>query len=331
MSGQRALVVEDDSQVGAARRAAANLARACGLSDTEAGRAALIVTELGTNLRKHAGRGELLLQRFEQQGRSALEVVAIDRGPGMNLDVTLRDGHSTAGTRGEGLGAVQRGADEFDGWSAPRQGAVIAARVWAGGRPELQLDAGGVSLPYPGQTECGDAWSLRSPRPQRHFLLVADGLGHGPIAARASGTAVAAFQAAPSELAAAQLAQDLHAALRPTRGAAIMVVDIDLAARQLRCCGVGNIAGTLLGGGQMKGLVSLGGIAGHEARRFHEFVLPLQPRPLLVAHSDGLLSQWKLDSYPGLLSRRAAVIAGVLYRDFRRKTDDSTVVVIKEP
>jgi hypothetical protein len=48
-----------------------------------------------------------------------------------------------------------------------------------------------------------------------------------------------------------------------------------------------------------------------------------------VLHSDGLLTQWSLDPYPGLSSRRPDVIAGVLYRDFRRVRDDATVVVAR--
>jgi hypothetical protein len=46
-------------------------------------------------------------------------------------------------------------------------------------------------------------------------------------------------------------------------------------------------------------------------------------------HSDGVQSRWDLSKYPGLLSRQAAVIAGVLLRDFRRERDDASVLVVK--
>ena len=62
-----------------------------------------------------------------------------------------------------------------------------------------------------------------------------------------------------------------------------------------------------------------------------EFIVPLPSRAVLVAHSDGLASQWRVDQYPTLQQRHPSLIAGILFRDFRRKTDDSTVVVIKEP
>jgi hypothetical protein len=45
-------------------------------------------------------------------------------------------------------------------------------------------------------------------------------------------------------------------------------------------------------------------------------------------HSDGLLSRWSLDVYPGLARRDPALLAGVLYRDFRRGRDDVTVLAV---
>jgi hypothetical protein len=46
-------------------------------------------------------------------------------------------------------------------------------------------------------------------------------------------------------------------------------------------------------------------------------------------HSDGLQTRWDLSKYPGLLARRPAVIAGILFRDFRRERDDASVLVAK--
>ncbi len=50
---------------------------------------------------------------------------------------------------------------------------------------------------------------------------------------------------------------------------------------------------------------------------------------LLVMHSDGISAKWDLASYPGLASRHPSLIAAVLYRDFRRRTDDATIVVAR--
>ena len=50
----------------------------------------------------------------------------------------------------------------------------------------------------------------------------------------------------------------------------------------------------------------------------------------VVLHSDGLSSRWNLGTYPGLARRHPMLVAGVLYRDFGRRTDDAAVVVVRE-
>jgi hypothetical protein len=64
-------------------------------------------------------------------------------------------------------------------------------------------------------------------------------------------------------------------------------------------------------------------------RRLQEFTYEWPPSSLIILHSDGLTTHWALDRYAGLASRRPDVIAGVLYRDFRRVRDDATVVVAR--
>jgi anti-sigma regulatory factor (Ser/Thr protein kinase) len=327
---QQRLPVEDKSQVGEARRAAVPFSRVARLSEVEAGRVALIVNELGTNLVKHAGGGELIVRELASDGHSGVEVLAIDRGRGMNLDRAVQDGHSTAGTRGEGLGAVLRAAHEFDGWSDAK-GTVLLARVWAGGHRATAFDVGGICLPLAGESESGDGWAWRSKKATAR-LLVVDGLGHGPIAARAAAVASEVFSQGERLPGPEAIVHSLHAGLRPTRGAAVGVAELDLISRLVRFCGVGNVAATLeTPGERARGLLSHNGIAGQEARRIQEIAVPWPANGALVMHSDGIQTQWKIEAYSGLQSRRASVIAGVLYRDFRRKTDDATVVVVKEP
>jgi anti-sigma regulatory factor (Ser/Thr protein kinase) len=301
------------------------------LSEVEAGRVAIIINELGTNLVKHAGGGELFIRELSATGHTGVEVLSVDRGRGMNLDRAMQDGHSTAGTRGEGLGAVLRLAQDFDGWS-DAGGTVLLARVWAGGRPADAFDIGGICVPLAGEAESGDKWGWRRTGVANGRFLIADGLGHGPIAARAAAAAVQSFSESDRLPGPEAIVHSLHAALRSTRGAAVGVAELDLISRTLRFCGVGNVAATVEAPGERaRGLLSHNGIAGHEARKIQEVALPWPARGALVMHSDGLHTQWKIEAYSGLQSRRASVIAGVLYRDFRRRSDDATVVVVKEP
>jgi hypothetical protein len=77
-------------------------------------------------------------------------------------------------------------------------------------------------------------------------------------------------------------------------------------------------------------LVSYNGTVGHEVRKIQEFVYPWPKGGLLVMHSDGLGTQWRLDRYPGLVAKHPSLLAGVLYRDFNRGRDDVTVLVVRE-
>jgi hypothetical protein len=157
--------------------------------------------------------------------------------------------------------------------------------------------------------------------------MVADGLGHGLHAHDAAVAATRTFDLVYDH-APTRVIEDTHAALRATRGAAVAVASLDLDYRTVRYCGLGNISTTLLHSARQS-FVSMNGTAGHTMSRLQEFQYPLPPASLVVMHSDGLGTQWDLTSYPGLRSRDASIIAGVLYRDFSRRRDDVTVVVAK--
>jgi anti-sigma regulatory factor (Ser/Thr protein kinase) len=120
--------VDHASAVGDARRTARDLARSAHLDASATGKLELAVTELATNLLQHAGEGDLLL-RGTNGVAPAVEVLALDRGPGMaDPAACMRDGHSTAGTQGTGLGAVRRMAAEFDLLSRPARGPPSSPR-----------------------------------------------------------------------------------------------------------------------------------------------------------------------------------------------------------
>ncbi len=225
MSEPTALVVTEPSQVGEARRVASSAARTVDFPPQEVGRVALVASEMATNLVKHAIDGLLVIRSIEDGGPSGLELVAVDRGPGMGrVEEFRRDGMSTTGTLGGGLGTIGRLADEWDLHSTVGRGTVVFARFW----PEPVdpvvgpgFECAGLALPAPWQRACGDAWA-EAHGPGRAALLVVDGLGHGEEAARAAGAAVDAFRDHPWLHPAAQL-RALHTALLGTRGAAAAV------------------------------------------------------------------------------------------------------------
>jgi anti-sigma regulatory factor (Ser/Thr protein kinase) len=322
------LPVHDSSQVGTARRAAVAEAHRLGAAENESGKVALVVTELATNLARHGGGGELLLRSLTDP--AALEILAIDRGPGMaSVEQALRDGYSTGGTNGVGLGAVQRVADRCEIFSARGAGTAVLVRLRLTGAGRWgDAMVGGVSVPKPGESVCGDAWTWHADG-NGWSILVADGLGHGPDAAAAAVEAVRIFQKHVTAPAADILAA-AHAAMRHTRGAAVAIAEVRLARSELTFTGVGNIGGTLLPADGPRSLVSLPGIVGHECRKIQTFTYPWPKGSSLVLYSDGLQSRWSVDRYPGLRTRDPALLAAVVYRDFARGRDDVTVVASRE-
>ena len=152
----RWLRVEDASAVAACRKAAQIMAERLRFPASRIGQLALAVTEAASNLHKHAEQGSLLLCVNRDGPQPGIDLVTIDAGLGVR-DVTaaLRDGHSTAGTLGIGLGAIQRLADFADLYSLPGHGTALAARfraVLAGGTTPQDPPAflpGGTHPPGP--------------------------------------------------------------------------------------------------------------------------------------------------------------------------------------
>lgn len=323
------LAVSEATQVGEARRALAAMGSRVGFDETVCGRLAIIATELAGNLVQHAGGGELIIRQVGGPGRAGIEVIALDRGPGIaDVGRSLRDGYSTAGTPGTGLGAVRRLSTEFDIYSSPPRGTAVLSRLYAGGAPATpRLQVGAICLPKPRETVSGDAWHVDH-RADGARVLVVDGLGHGPDAHRA---AVQAIASARTERGApGAVVETCHAALRSARGAALAVADIELEPGRVRFAGVGNVTGTVLGVGRRQNLVSVNGTAGQGVLRTREFEYAWARGSLLVMATDGLATRWALEDYPGLASRHPALVAAILYRDHTRGRDDVTVVAVRE-
>ena len=326
--------VSEQTQVGEARRAATRLATDHELDETAVGRIALIVTELGNNLWRHATKGRLLVGCRKSDEGCQLEVIAVDSGPGMD-DVSrcLRDGYSSGGTSGTGLGAVQRLSTVFSVFSAPGKGTVILSRTWVPSAaapqpaaPRAGFSYAGICLAAPGEFVSGDAWDIRMVDGHATVIVV-DGLGHGPAAAEAADEAIKGFAKAGGSPAA--MLERLHPALRSTRGAAVAIAAIDAKSGTVTYAGAGNIAGRMISGVEDRALMSQHGTVGVQVRRLQDISYVWPDHALVVMHSDGLVSRWNLKEVGGLLQCDPAVIAGWLLRDHTRGHDDVTIVVLK--
>ena len=323
------LNVGDSSGVGEVRRFAQAAAAEIGFDETRSGEVAIVATELANNLVRHAGRGTILTRVYKDGEAGSIDLLSLDRGPGMR-DVArcMEDGYSTlSGGSGTGLGAIRRLSDTFDIYSVPDAGTAVLSRFRSGNPADSRIEIGALSIPYPGETVCGDAWQVDE-TPLTCSIAVIDGLGHGIEAGDAAREAVRAVEAhtrRPLE----KVLEFAHQALKPTRGAAMALAEISLDSGHIDYAGIGNIVGATASAVALKRMVSFDGTIGHEVHKIKGFEYSLEPGHVLIMHSDGLKSHWKLEQYPGLLGRDPFLIAGVLYRDHVRGLDDVTVVVAR--
>jgi anti-sigma regulatory factor (Ser/Thr protein kinase) len=329
LQSQLKFPINHPSDISAVRRAGEVMAQNAEFNDVRRGQLAIVITEVATNMLKHAQDGVCLLSMISRGGVQGVEVLATDRGPGIeDFAFSSRDGFSTAGTAGTGLGAIQRLSDEFDFYSQRDKGAAFSLRFWPGQTPAAEpVDYGAVCIPVAGEDVCGDGWAVSLSATSAR-LLVVDGLGHGPEAASAARAAIESFSKLPGA-SLRSLFDASHLALRSTRGAAAAFAELLYGSESLTFTGIGNISASVIEVGSRKQLVSHNGIVGHNVRKVQEFTVSCPAYSLYIMLSDGINTQWDLSAYPGLSGRAPGLIAAILLRDFSRLRDDATALVVR--
>jgi anti-sigma regulatory factor (Ser/Thr protein kinase) len=342
----RSIQISDEAQIGAARRAVHDYASHLGFSETEQAEIDIVVQEIGTNAASYATGGGWL-HYTTTLGSTGLELFYWDTGPGIyDLDRVVRDGVSTSGSLGAGMGAIRRLMDEFDVYSTVRQtsrlsmasarrtthGTALLARKWvdrATTVPDTALEKriGVWCRPHPGERVCGDAYFMRT-RDGRTLLAVVDGLGHGSGAKEAADVALDSL----GEWAGEPLDQVLltvHDALRATRGAVMGAAVIDCRNERFHYAGVGNVAVRVFGAPEQINPISTNGTLGARLGTVRVWSYPWVEGATIVMASDGLSASWEINSYPELLNRSPQLLAGILMRDYGRNADDATVLVAR--
>lgn len=318
--------ITDDSSIGEARRQGQLAAQRLGFDEVKVGEFALLATEVSRNVLRHAGGGHAIIFGCKNESGPVARILALDNGPGIaDVMKAMEDGYSTAGTMGAGLGAMRRIAGSLEIFTAS-QGTIVFLEL-AENTPVNSLQIAGLAVPYPGERVCGDAWTYRQDG-DRTVLMLVDGLGHGWQAAEAAQEAVSTFRKC-GDRPPREILERLHDSLKKTRGAAAGIAEIRSSEKTITYAGVGNTVAVVLGTRVSRTFVSHNGTLGLAAPRIQEFRADWPEGGILVMHSDGLQSKWDLSSYSGLLARHSAVIAGALFRDFRRQRDDASVVVVK--
>ena len=319
--------LSEPTHVADAQRRAMEMGRILGFDEAANKRLALVVNEAATYLMERAGGGEILVGPAGGGLFRGVQVLAVDRsGLIKGVAASRFNGGDSVGNHDTGLNAIARAATTFDIYVQPARGTVVAATVY--GHDEPASPAAGVSVASRRETYCGDGWAIWSAGDLTSIFL-SDALGRGREAAEATSLAVEAFRQ-HAHSSPADVIHDVYQPLRNTRGASVAMARLDRREGRVHFCGLGNIAAVILRrGGPDQHLISHNGIAGHTMRRLMEYTYHWPPASLIVLHSVGIGSHWSLGKYAGLSERRPDVIAGVLYRDFRREGDDATVVVAR--
>ncbi|MFW6327013.1 MAG: ATP-binding SpoIIE family protein phosphatase [Bacteroidota bacterium] len=324
----------DRSYSSGIKREIHRLAESLGLSKLRLGETDIIVSEMVSNLNKHASDGELLVKAFQDlHGRTGLELISIDHGPGIeNLDEMLKDGNSSTNTLGQGLGAIKRLSDEFDIYSITGWGTILLSRIFAHNpiqeKRMLRLAINTIMLPKKGERVCGDGWKIIR-RGFEYDLIALDGLGHGTEANKAAKAAIDEFSVIKNATPADTI-KILHRKIQKTRGAVGMVMHLNTLNNLFSYAGLGNISARIFGHEKNKTCISYNGIIGHTIpNSLHTNQVGIQKNETLIVNSDGFKSRWDVAHLPNILNHDGSIVAAALYKDFSRKTDDLLVIVVK--
>src|SRR5690554_2801110 len=307
------------------KREVARKAVEIGFSVEQIGRLDIIISEIITNLLKFGQRNrEFIWKPINQNGKRGIEMIAIDKGPGiLHVYQALQDGYSTSGTAGGGLGAVKRLSDFFDIYSQTNVGTVVLSRCFAKGTGTMVHEAmttGAVSLAKSGERDCGDGYRVEyNPEKNLFKLLIMDGLGHGTDAHHAAELAIKTYSES-TESSFFHFLTEIHEAIKKTRGAVGMALSFDMDSQKLLYSGVGNISGRLTAFERPVSLVSSNGTLGYTMQTVREYEADWGRGQLLIVHTDGIPARWDLAAYPGIERHDPALLAACLYRDFDRTT-----------
>jgi anti-sigma regulatory factor (Ser/Thr protein kinase) len=342
--------IKDEAQVGAARRGVHRFAARLGFTEDRLSEIDIVVQEIGTNAARYATSGGCLHWAETLGPEPGIELFYFDKGPGIfDLDRAVRDGVSSGGSLGAGLGAMRRLLDEFDAYSTVKgttrrlttvrrstYGTALLGRKWVAGaddetareRARLVTRRLGVwSRPRPGEDANGDAYFVGEHEGET-LLAVVDGLGHGPGAREAAAAAVEVLEQWRGERL-GELIPAVHDALRATRGAVMGAVVLDRARERFDYAGVGNIEVRVLGSAEAARPIPANGTLGARLPGVRVWPHRWAEGTTLVISSDGISATWDANAYPGLVSRSPQLLAGVLLRDFGRSSDDATVLVYR--
>jgi anti-sigma regulatory factor (Ser/Thr protein kinase) len=300
---------------------------------TKAAEIDIIVSEITSNVIKHAGSGELLY-RIEDvdNGPTKFEIISIDNGPGIaDTARMMRDGVSTTHTLGQGLGAINRLSDIAQLYSIPGWGTVLYAAVYRKApddEAQLGVDIRYFSVNKPRETVCGDGCRVRSTNTET-MIFFGDGLGHG-VHAKSAVDAAGEFFLSCNEREPVEIIRAMHERIRRTRGLVGTIAVLNRLTNEWTICGVGNVLTRMYTGINFKSYMPYNGTIGLNIPNSMS-VTPFnaERNQHLIMCSDGIGTRWELNRYPFIFKYDSMILAAAIYKDYNRGHDDSSILIAK--
>ncbi|WP_270566383.1 ATP-binding SpoIIE family protein phosphatase [Clostridium beijerinckii] len=340
--------ISNEWDIGQVRRYIAEKGKEIGFSSIEIGEISIVVNELCSNLIKHHSvEGKLIFKRLEMNERVGIEITAEDNGPGiLNVDEVIKDGISTKGTMGGGLGATKRLMDSFELYSRTNTnigkyigyekfpqnhgiGTIIITQKWLKssldiGKKEVNISV--MSRPYLGCKVNGDVYYIKESNNKVIFALI-DGLGHGIEANKAAIRAKELLEE-NNHKSLRELLYSIDNGMKNTRGAVIGVCIIDKDTRSFQYGSIGNVQLRYILNNKTQKFIATNGTLGVSLKtkvNVQESIY--ENGGIIVMNTDGISNKWEYDDYLGISANNPAALSNIIFRDFARDNDDATVLV----
>jgi len=186
-----------------------------------------------------------------------------------------------------------------------------------------KIEYGISSKPKINESVNGDAYFIGNDN--NTFLgVIADGLGHGMSANKASKAAVN-YIADNISKSVVDLIYGCNKILKGTTGAALGIVKMNLSENKVEVAGVGDINFKAKSKGDFNP-ATISGTVGYNLRKVESYSYPLNKGDVICMFSDGISSDFELKEYLDMKAQESAEFISTLHR---KELDDSTVMVLK--
>jgi serine/threonine-protein kinase RsbT len=123
--------IRSDEDIVGVRRAVREWSIAAGFSLVDQTKMITAASELARNAFEYGGGGSVRLEVLNDGPKRGLRLVFEDEGPGItDIELALRDGYTSGGGLGLGLGGARRLVNDFEIESKPGYGTRVAITRW---------------------------------------------------------------------------------------------------------------------------------------------------------------------------------------------------------